>query len=44
MRYVDTDNYVVMRANAREDSLGLYWMIRGDRPQFAGADVRVLSR
>jgi len=43
LRLVDADNYVVARANALEDNVRLYRVVRGDRQQFAGADVRVSS-
>ena len=43
MRLIDRDNYYVVRANALEDNVRLYRVIKGDRQQFAGADVKVPS-
>jgi hypothetical protein len=43
VRLVDRDNYYVVRANALEDNVRLYRVVRGDRQQFAGANVRVPS-
>jgi len=43
VRVADADNYVVVRANALEDNVRLYPVVRGDRQQFAGANVRVPS-
>src|SRR5262249_19540093 len=36
-------NYYVVRANALEDNVRLYHVIRGRRSQFAGADTKVRS-
>src|SRR5262249_3403198 len=41
VRVVDKDNYYVVRANALEDNVRLYHVIRGRRSQFAGADAKV---
>lgn len=41
VRLTDPDNYVVVRANALENNVRLYRVVRGDRQQFASADVRV---
>jgi hypothetical protein len=43
VRLVDKDNYYVVRANALEDNVRLYRMVRGQRTQFAGANVKVPS-
>lgn len=43
VRLTDADNYMVVRANALEDNVRLYRVVRGSRQQFAGADVRVSS-
>jgi 3-keto-disaccharide hydrolase len=42
-RYRDKDNYYVVRANALENNVRLYKVERGNRKQFAGANVRVPS-
>lgn len=39
----DERNYYVVRANALEDNVRLYRVVDGDRQQFAGAKVKVLS-
>lgn len=43
VRLADADNYVVVRANALEDNVRLYRVVRGNRQQFAGADLRVTA-
>ena len=43
VRLVDRDNYYVVRANALEDNVRLYRVVKGDRHQFAGANVKVPS-
>jgi hypothetical protein len=43
LRLVDRDNYYVVRANALEDNVRLYRVVKGDRQQFAGANVKVPS-
>lgn len=43
VRLADHDNYCVVRANALEDNVRLYKVVKGDRRQFAGADVKVSS-
>jgi len=43
VRLADADNYVVVRANALEDNVRLYRVVRGNRQQFAGADLRVIA-
>jgi hypothetical protein len=43
VRLADRDNYYVVRANALEDNVRLYRVVKGDRRQFAGADVKVPS-
>jgi 3-keto-disaccharide hydrolase len=42
-RYRDKDNYYVVRANALENNVRLYKIERGNRKQFAGANVKVPS-
>lgn len=42
-RLQDPDNYYVVRANALEDNVRLYHVVKGDRSQIAGADVKVPS-
>jgi len=42
-RYRDKDNYYVVRANALENNVRLYKVERGNRKQFAGANVKVAS-
>ena len=43
VRLADPDNYYVVRANALEDNVRLYKVVRGRRIQFAGADTKVAS-
>jgi hypothetical protein len=43
VRLADKDNYYVVRANALEDNVRLYRVIRGRRIQFAGANIKVPS-
>jgi Domain of Unknown Function (DUF1080) len=43
VRYRDKDNYYVVRANALENNVRLYKVERGNRKQFAGANVKVPS-
>jgi hypothetical protein len=43
VRLADRDNYYVVRANALEDNVRLYKVVKGDRRQFAGANVKVPS-
>jgi hypothetical protein len=43
VRVTDKDNYYVVRANALEDNVRLYRVIRGRRSEFAGADTKVRS-
>jgi Domain of Unknown Function (DUF1080) len=42
-RYRDQDNYYVVRANALENNVRLYKVERGNRKQFAGANMKVPS-
>jgi hypothetical protein len=42
-RLKDQDNYYVARANALEDNVGLYHVVRGTRRQFAGWRGKVAS-
>ncbi|HEY2135876.1 MAG TPA: family 16 glycoside hydrolase [Xanthobacteraceae bacterium] len=41
VRLIDADNYYVVRANALEDNVRFYRMVKGRRQQVAGADVKV---
>ena len=41
-RVRDENNYYVVRANALENNVRLYRVVKGSRQQFAGADVPVL--
>lgn len=41
IRLVDANNYYVVRANALEDNVRFYRMVKGKREQLAGADVKV---
>ena len=43
VRLADKDNYYVVRANALENNVRLYRMVKGQRIQFAGADAKVPS-
>jgi hypothetical protein len=43
VRLTDRDNYYVVRANALEDNVRLYRVVKGDRQQFAGANAKVPS-
>jgi hypothetical protein len=42
-RYRDADNYYVARANALEDNVRLYRVVKGRRVQLAGRDGKVAS-
>jgi len=42
-RLKDVDNYYVARANALEDNVRLYHVVKGDRRQFAGWNGKVAS-
>jgi hypothetical protein len=42
-RYRNKDNYYVVRANALENNVRLYKVERGNRKQFAGANVKVTA-
>jgi hypothetical protein len=44
VRYLDKDNYYVARANAMEDNVRLYKMVKGQRYQIGGADRRVTPK
>jgi len=43
VRLTDKDNYYVVRANALEDNVRLYRVVKGQRIQFAGANLKVRS-
>jgi len=43
VRLADADNYYVVRANALEDNIRLYRVVRGDRQQIGGASAKVSS-
>ena len=40
-RFKDKDNYYITRANALENNVRLYKVVKGNRKQFAGANVKV---
>lgn len=42
-RYRDADNYYVTRANALENNVRLYHVVKGDRRQFAGWNGKVAT-
>lgn len=42
-RALDADNYYVCRANALEDNVRIYHIVKGRRTQFGHADVKVPS-
>jgi len=43
VRLTDADNYYVVRANALEDNVRLYRVVKGDRQQMASASTKVSS-
>ena len=43
VRLTDADNYYVVRANALEDNVRLYRVVKGDRQQLASASAKVSS-
>lgn len=43
IRVADADNYVVVRANALEDNVNLYRVVKGDRREIKGASAKVAS-
>ena len=43
VRYADPDNYYVVRANALEDNVNLYRILKGSRREIQGASVPVPS-
>jgi hypothetical protein len=43
LRLSDANNYYVVRANAAEDNVRLYKVVKGQRMQFAGANTKVPS-
>ena len=43
VRLRDEDNYYVVRANALEDNVRLYRVVKGDRQQLASASTKVMS-
>ena len=43
VRLIDADNYYVVRANALEDNVRIYRVVRGRRIQFAGVDAKAPS-
>jgi hypothetical protein len=44
LRYRDENNYYVARANALEDNVRLYHVVKGRRSQFAGWDSTIVPR
>src|SRR5215510_11751127 len=43
VRVADADNYYVVRANALEDNVRFYRVVKGRREQLHGADIKVAS-
>lgn len=43
VRLIDADNYYVVRANALEDNVNLYRVVKGRRQEIKGASVKVSS-
>jgi hypothetical protein len=43
LRLIDPDNYYVVRANALEDNVRLYRVVKGSRQQLATANVKVTA-
>ena len=43
LRLIDPDNYYVLRANALEDNVNFYHVVRGVRRQIKGAAIKVSS-
>jgi hypothetical protein len=43
LRFIDPDNYYVLRANALEDNVNFYHVVRGVRRQIKGAAIKVSS-
>lgn len=43
LRLTDANNYYVLRANALEDNVRLYRVVKGNRIQFGGASAKVAS-
>jgi flagellar motor switch protein FliM len=43
VRLADADNYYVVRANALEDNVRFYRVVKGKREQLAGVDIKVAS-
>ena len=41
MRLIDSNNYYVVRANALEDNVRFYRMVKGKRDQLEGVDIKV---
>jgi len=41
VRFKDKDNYYITRANALENNVRLYKVVKGNRKQFAGANLKV---
>lgn len=44
VRVADADNYYVARANALEDNVRFYRVVKGRREQIAGLDIKVASK
>ncbi len=43
-RYLDKNNYYVVRANALEDNINFYKVVKGERREIAGKSVKVSPR
>jgi len=44
VRLADPDNYYVVRANALEDNVRFYRVVKGRREQIEGADLKVSAQ
>ena len=44
MRVIDADNYYVVRANALEDNVRFYRVVKGQREQLEGANTKVSAQ
>jgi len=43
VRLLDADNYYVARANALEDNVRFYRVVKGSRKQLAGVNIKVTA-
>src|SRR6185369_11972689 len=44
VRVADADNYYVVRANALEDNVRFYRVVKGRREQLEGADTKITAK